>query len=410
MATTGSSKHVVILGGGYVGTACAKALDGNDSVVVTMVDSRAVMVQKVPSLRATTNPGWVDAVLVPRDEVLKKGRSKGNKVVSARVASVDAAGKQVVLEDGSKIAYDFLVCATGAQSQSPGEPPAACRSVAEMKAHYAEVYAALGRARSVAIIGGGVVGVELAGEIADARPDLPVTIVHAGKKLLDQSAKPALWDSFHTKIGAQLKDRKVTVLLGDRSNISRDRFAGKSFIEGVGSFTTASGKTVTADLVFNCTGTKPNSSIYPREWLTEQGLVKVDAGLQVEGAPGCFACGDIVATDESKIAYTAINGQVPVVAKNILALAAGAKLPKTYKPNTSVLMLVPLGNTGGCLVTPMGTAGAFFARNVKGKQLFYEMGWDLSGLKKPKCPPLIATKGVGAGPLPAANTDAVAIK
>jgi NADH dehydrogenase FAD-containing subunit len=395
-----------------VGSACAKALDGHDSVVVTLVDSRAVMVQKVPSLRAVTQPGWVDAVLVPRDEVLKKGRSKGSKVVSALVASVDAAGKQVVLEDGSKLAYDFLVCATGAQSQSPGEPPASCRSAGDMKAHYAAVYAALGRARSVAIIGGGVVGVELAGEIAEARPDVSITIVHAGKKLLDQSAKPELWDSFHTKIGAQLKERKVTVLLGDRSNISRARFNGKSFIEGVGSFTTASGKTVTADLVFNCTGTTPNSGIYPREWLTERGLVKVDETLQVQGAPGCFACGDVVATDESKIYYTAVNNQVPVVAKNILALATGAAPAKTYKANTSVIMLVPLGNSGGCLVTPLGTLGAFMARNIKGKQLFYEAGWDISGVKKPKCPPLIVTKGVGAGPPSAnnANTDAVAIK
>ncbi len=54
------------------------------------------------------------------------------------------------------------------------------------------------------------------------------------------------------------------------------------------------------------------------------------------------------------------------------------------------------------------------ARNIKGKQLFYEMSWDISGVKKPKCPPLIVTKGVGAGPPSAnndaVNTDAVAIK
>lgn len=377
-------KKVVILGGGYAGSALAKELDGEARVEVTLVDAREALVQKVPALRAAVQPQWVDAVLVPRSNVLRKG--KANRVLYARVQSVDTAGKQVVLEDGSRLAFDFLVCATGAQSLSPGEPPAACRSVAEVKQYYGDVHAALARARSVAIIGGGVVGVELAGEIAASRPGLPVTIVHAGSRLLDQSSQPALGPAFDAKIGAQLAARKITVLLNERSTLPKERFAGRAFVEGVGSFQTASGKTVQADLVFQCTGTVPNSDMYPREWLSDKGLVKVTPTLQVQGAPYCFALGDIIDVNESKLAYRAVKAQAPAVKANLLALAQGAKPSSVYTAQTSALMAVPLGNQGGVLVTPLGTFGSWLTRSFKSKSLFYGMGWELCEAKKPKLP------------------------
>ncbi len=378
---------VVILGGGYAGSALAKLLDGEPSVEVTLVDAREALVQKVPALRAAVQPTWVDAVLVPRSNVLKKG--KANRVLYARVQSVDAAGKQVVLEDGSRLAFDFLVCATGAQSLSPGEPPAACRSVAEIKQYYCDVHAALARARSVAIIGGGVVGVELAGEIAASRPGLPVTIVHAGSRLLDQSAQPALGPAFDAKIGAHLAKRKITVLLNERSTLPKERFAGRAFVEGVGSFQTTSGKTVQADLVFQCTGTVPNSGMYPREWLSDKGLVKVTPTLQVQGAPHCFAIGDVIDVNESKLAYRAVKAQAPAVKANLLALAQGAKPSKVYKAQTSALMAVPFGNQDGVLVTPVGTFGSWLTRSFKSKRLFYEMGWELSEADTPKLPAFV---------------------
>ena len=107
------SKHrVVVVGSGFGGLAAVQALAGAD-VEVTLIDRRnhhlfqPLLYQVATASLSTSEIAWpIRHILRNRSEVT---------TLLATVTGVDAAGKAVVLEDGSRVAYDSLVLATGAR-------------------------------------------------------------------------------------------------------------------------------------------------------------------------------------------------------------------------------------------------------------------------------------------------------
>ena len=61
------------------------------------------------------------------------------------------------------------------------------------------------------IVGGGAVGVEIAGEISTEYPDKEVTIIHGGRHLVWNY----LTAKFHGKVRSTLDNLGVNVLLGE---------------------------------------------------------------------------------------------------------------------------------------------------------------------------------------------------
>src|SRR5215217_705441 len=104
--------RVVIVGGGFGGLSAAQKLAGAD-VDVTLIDRRnhhlfqPLLYQVATASLSTSEIAW------PIRHILRK-RSDVTTLL-ADVAGVDAAGKAVVLEDGSRVGYDSLILATGAR-------------------------------------------------------------------------------------------------------------------------------------------------------------------------------------------------------------------------------------------------------------------------------------------------------
>ena len=103
--------HIVILGGGFGGLDAARALAGAP-VRVTLLDRHNYhlfqpLLYQVAT--ASLSPGDIAS---PIRWVLR--RQKNVTVLLANVRDVDVAAKQVILDDGREIAYDFLIVATGA--------------------------------------------------------------------------------------------------------------------------------------------------------------------------------------------------------------------------------------------------------------------------------------------------------
>lgn len=73
----------------------------------------------------------------------------------------------------------------------------------------------LQKSEKVVIIGGGPVGVELAGEIAADFPQKSVTIIHSRDQLIDDR----LSQKFLKKIHNGVKDLKINTILGEKVNI-----------------------------------------------------------------------------------------------------------------------------------------------------------------------------------------------
>src|SRR5882724_8931484 len=98
--------HVVIVGGGFGGLTAAKAL-GSTPVRVTLVD-RANYHLFQPLLYQVATAGLSPAdIAVPIRSVLK--RQENTSVLLAEVTRIDLGARQVELDSGSAIEYDYLI-------------------------------------------------------------------------------------------------------------------------------------------------------------------------------------------------------------------------------------------------------------------------------------------------------------
>ncbi|GAA0252096.1 hypothetical protein GCM10010492_60710 [Saccharothrix mutabilis subsp. mutabilis] len=314
---------VVVIGGGYGGSAVAKALDAEADVV--LVEPRDAFVNAAGSLRALTRPDWAGNLFFPYDGLLAGGR-----VVRDRAASVDPHG--VTLASGARIDADHIVLATGSSYSYPGKP--AAESTADALDHLRRTHKELADAGHVLIAGAGPVGLELAGEIKDVWPDKRVTVVDPGTELL-----PGFLPEVRADLHRALDALGVELRLG--TTVSPPVEPGR-----LGAFT-ADG--VTADIWFRAHGVRVNSDYLADGRLTTpgpRGTVPVTGTLNVVGYDHVYALGDITDLPEAKMAGYAMQ-HAEVVATNISARLRGEDPTATYDPAPHPMILLPLGPRGG---------------------------------------------------------------
>ncbi|GBG32770.1 Apoptosis-inducing factor 2 [Hondaea fermentalgiana] len=376
--------QVVVVGSGYAGSAVAKQLDAlaeTDNVEVTLVDRREHFVHKIGALRAATIEGWDEKVLIPRDKLLKHG-----KIIVGVVTEVTS--EAVKLDSGESIPFDYCVLATGAVNRSPGEPSAGITSEKDLRDYFSKCVAQVKGAESIAIVGGGVVGVELAGEIKSFYPDKAVSIVQAGPTLISHS-QPSLPPKFHKALNAQLEALGIRVFLNAKAKMDLADFGSEPSVVGKRTIPLSDGQEITADLTFLCVGATPNTETFPSEWLDTSKHVHVDLQMRVLNAqgevmPGVFAVGDVCALAENKMAYFA-NQMVSIAVKNISALVKGKTPSAKYSLHQSpsdLVMVVPLGPRSGVMYTGFtGVLGPFVTTLAKSKDLFVSKTWgDFNGV------------------------------
>src|SRR5436190_1883092 len=111
---TSTPHHVIIAGGGVAGLEALLALHalGGEHVALTLVSPSPDFVYRPLAVAEPFALG--SARRTPLEEAT---RSVGATFVHAPIESVDAAGRTVRLGDGSALAYDALVLATGAGSE-----------------------------------------------------------------------------------------------------------------------------------------------------------------------------------------------------------------------------------------------------------------------------------------------------
>ena len=106
----GAAARVVVVGGGFGGASCARALQHLDpGLQVTLVEANAVYTA-LPLSNAV-----IAGLRELEQQQFKYGRlqSAGIHVVLARTTMIDPQARSVMLSDGSKLAYDKLVVAPG---------------------------------------------------------------------------------------------------------------------------------------------------------------------------------------------------------------------------------------------------------------------------------------------------------
>ncbi|XP_072038670.1 ferroptosis suppressor protein 1-like [Amphiura filiformis] len=354
-------KHVVIVGGGYGGVAAANHLRGKCKL--TLIDPKECMHHCVASLRAVVEPGYAKKIFIPYKPAFGESFKRGT------VTEIDVATKKVVLDNGEAIHYDYLVIATGTTGGFPGKLGLDMKDVSRAVDMYNDMLQKIKAAESIVVIGGGPVGVELAGEIKTDLADKQVTLIHSKPALIDGPFTESFRKSTHDQLAALgvnvLLDQKVTNLKD-----LEDAGWARCTVE------TEKKNSIKADLVFLCVGMKTNTDAYENtlaEKMDDRGCLIVNEFLQVNGHENVFAIGDCSsADDEAKMGYTA-SLHAYTVAWNIQYLADGKSLT-AYRP-PGPLMVLPIGRNGGEMQYGTWVLGSFVARMIKSKDLFTRRFW-----------------------------------
>lgn len=323
--------RVVVVGGGYGGASLAKHLDGIADV--TLVEPKDAFVHASAALRAAVDATWTPRVFFPYDQLLTHGR-----VVQDWARRVSPS--RVQLSPYEAIEADYLVLATGTAYPFPAKFLEDETTVAS--ARLTRLRDALSHCERALVVGGGPVGLELAGELTSAFPDVHVTVVDMADDVLTVGDfLPDLRES----VRRQLADRGVEFITG----------APLAYLPpvDVGTYAPFTVETTTrvpieAQVWFRCYGSRPITNYLDEELAASRrpdGHVRVTDHLAVVGQTTVFAIGDITDVPESKRASAAID-HAGVVAQNISDLMEGKKPSARYLPAAERIVL-PLGPDGG---------------------------------------------------------------
>jgi NADH dehydrogenase FAD-containing subunit len=360
-----NKKHVVIAGGGLSGITLANLLDPKYDV--TLIEKRTHHFFTIGSLRAAVNEKWVDAVYIPYDKLLKNGKIIHDEIV-------EISPKEVKLKNSDKnLSFDFLVIALGSKFSAP---IFASDSKDQAKESMLNNIKKLQSAKKILVVGGGPVGIEYTGEILQVFPDKEIILVHNKPTLLDPDVmNPKL----SKKLMEKLQKRGVRVILDDE--VAKP----ETIPEGTHTYTTAKGVEIEADLIYFCFGSAPANEPLKTHFQDklEQGRIKVNEFLQVEGYSNIFAIGDIMNVKEMKLGFNT-RKHASVVANNIEALVKGQKSKmKKYIPKPFG-MVVPIGPNDGATQLPFGVIGGKLTKMLKSKHLFVPQQWNAFHQTPPK--------------------------
>jgi len=326
---------VLIIGGGFGGISTAQNL-AKKGISVTLVDRKDYFEVTFAVLRNVAAPETQGN----RSRKLYRDFVGGDFVQGSIESMNDHEAK---LANGDVIRFKQAVIASG--SRYPSLPLAKSNSQFDYVGRNQEMldeHATLAAAKSVLVIGGGAVGVELAGEIASAFPDKEITLAHSGDALL-----AILKPKAQRKALEQLTAKGVTVKLN-----TRVREGDKE-----------------ADIVYSCVGMIPNTEFLRAELadtLDDKGLIKVDSFMKVKGYDNLYALGDCADLDDHKHGYLA-SVQGGMLADAIVKTAKGKKV-KPYK-TPPVAVITPTGTDTGVAQMPFGVFTAKFLINLKQKDL-----------------------------------------
>jgi NADH dehydrogenase FAD-containing subunit len=265
-----------------------------------------------------------------------------------------------VLDNGQTIHFDKVIIASGSRYPTlPLAKSANSINIYQRNRELLNYNNQLKNASRVLIIGGGVVGVELAGEIAYAMPDTDVTLAHRSSTLLD-SFKPKA----QKKALKQLVELGVYVQFNTQYDEIKNDKERKVYRDAIND------NSIEVDMAFIATGTLPNNSFLKQHLshvFNERGLIKVNSHLEVEGQDNFYAIGDIADVGEAKLGYLAVE-QGKYLAKAV-AKSLKNRPVKSYKRNP-FMALVPTGQKIGVVQLPFMFSTWRGLVNMKQKDLF----------------------------------------
>jgi len=206
---TSNPRTIVILGGSFAGIQLVKRLSQ------TLPSGfRIILVEKNSHFNYTFNfPRYAVArgrehkAFIPYTGLVNGAPEGMLEVVRDEVLGID--GNEVILGSGDRVEFEYLAIATGTTSYLPAKVHSTVK-----KEGCAELRGLQGKiedAKSVVIVGGGAVGVQIATDIKSYCPDKRVALVHSRGQLL-----PLFGPRLHDYVMQVLEKIDVEVILNHR--------------------------------------------------------------------------------------------------------------------------------------------------------------------------------------------------
>ncbi|KAJ2815472.1 hypothetical protein IWW50_006817, partial [Coemansia erecta] len=203
---------VVVIGGSYAGAAAAKQLGklskkGYSGLKVTLVDQSTHYYHAIGFPKALVDDKYAEESFLPFANFFPAGTK--HEFVNQKLSRV-VDEHHVELDNGQSLYYDYLVLATG--GHAPGPINVVGRTKDEGLSEIRQLREGLENADSVLVVGGGPVGVEVAGYVAEKYPGKRITLVHSRARLLPDQFRIGVSNGAIDKLGRL----GVKVVLNDR--------------------------------------------------------------------------------------------------------------------------------------------------------------------------------------------------
>jgi len=329
---------VVIIGGGFGGVQAALSLDRAGGFDVRLVSNKPYFEYHAALYRSATGRSPLE-VAIPLADIF---RETDVEVLEDRIERIDAEAKTVTGKSGSVYRYDALVVAVGTVTSYFGIAGLAENSLGiktihealELRRHIHD-QALSGTAEHYVVVGAGMTGIEVAGEIgayvariqsSHGLPDArcSVDLVEAGSRIL-----PAMPEPYARRVHDRLEELGVSIRTDTR--VEAETYSSLQLPDG----------TISSHVVVWTAGstTHPLVGAHPSLFrLDAKGRVLVNERL--EASPGIYVVGDSASTPFSGMAQTALHDARFVAV--VLRAASEGKQPPRYEPKRPLYAL-PVG-------------------------------------------------------------------
>lgn len=272
---------IVIVGAGQAGASAILELRANkyEGKIILIGDEKHLPYERPPLSK--------DVILKPAEtkiEILSSEKLAELGVSTIRdngVARINVDAKTVVLDSGEVIAYDKLLLATGGAARRLANFDALAKHVYTLRnlEDSQALVPVLQAGRRIVLIGGGVIGLELA---SSARfKDCQVTVIEQGPMVMGRSS-PRILSEF---LLAQQRLAGVDVRLDTK--VADCQLEGDEVV-----ITLADGEQLRADAVIYGIGIVPNAQLAIDAGLDVDFAIKVNENCQTSNAD-IYAAGDV---------------------------------------------------------------------------------------------------------------------